>query len=208
MHAWHSGRQCSFASALRADPEKHGFVQGFNNPASFVHVERDVRLLVDGDDFMARMPTHEEKRCESVSFSKYDGKCTGKFHSDGNIAMEASLLNRVIKWDPTSARAELEADTRHVAMARKPFEDTSLYRSVTMRVNYLSLDRPDLSFAEGALARRMKSPTTNSNVLDAACGSDQLEQSCLSHKHCLEFWRRSATQTMLETRERAKLVLE
>ena len=29
-----------------------------------------------------------------------------------------------------------------------------------MRVNYLSLDRPDLSFAAGALARGMKSPTT------------------------------------------------
>ena len=29
-----------------------------------------------------------------------------------------------------------------------------------MRVNYLSLDRPDLSFAAGPLARGMKSPTT------------------------------------------------
>ena len=49
-------------------------------------------------------------------FSKYDGKSTGKFHSDGNTAMEASFLNGVIQWDPTSGRAELEADTRHVAM--------------------------------------------------------------------------------------------
>ena len=29
-----------------------------------------------------------------------------------------------------------------------------------MRVNYMSLDRPDLSFAAGSLARGMKSPTT------------------------------------------------
>ena len=27
-----------------------------------------------------------------------------------------ATLNRVIRWDPTSGRAELEADTRHVAM--------------------------------------------------------------------------------------------
>ena len=29
--------------------------------------------------------------------------------------MEASFLNRVSRWDPTSGRAELEADTKHVA---------------------------------------------------------------------------------------------
>ena len=39
-------------------------------------------------------------------------------------------------------------------------EDTTLYRSVTMRVNGSSLDRPDLSRAAGSLARGVKSPTT------------------------------------------------
>ena len=38
-------------------------------------------------------------------------------------------------------------------------EDTTLYRSVTMRVNNLSLDIPDLSFAAGSLARGMESHT-------------------------------------------------
>ena len=91
-------------------------------------------------------------------------------------------MNRVIRWDPASGRAELEADTRHVAtvlrdlgleksslvvalVAKRPTseelllltgakplnaEDTTLYRSVTMRENNLSLDRPDLSFAAGS----------------------------------------------------------
>ena len=39
-------------------------------------------------------------------------------------------------------------------------EVATLYRSVTMCVNYLSVDRPDLSLAAGSLARGMKSPTT------------------------------------------------
>ena len=43
-------------------------------------------------------------------------------------------------------------------------EDTTLYRSVTMRVNYSSLDRPDLSFAAGPLARGMKSRTTKKDL--------------------------------------------
>ena len=38
-------------------------------------------------------------------------------------------------------------------------DDTTFYRSVTVRVNFLSLDRPDLSFAAGSLGG-MKSPTT------------------------------------------------
>ena len=52
----------------------------------------------------------------SGSKASHDGKCTGNFHSDGNISMAASFLNRVLRWDPGSGRAELEADTRHVPM--------------------------------------------------------------------------------------------
>ena len=146
--------QTHYAQILK----EHGFVPGLSNPSLFVHVERDIRLLVHGDDFMVEKPTHEEKWFDSVLFSK-----------------------RLVL---TSISAELEADTRHVAMvlrdlglekttpvvtpvAKRPksaellllargkpvnAEDTTLCRSVTMRVNFLSLDRPDLSFAAGSLA--------------------------------------------------------
>ena len=100
--------QAHYAQILKG----HSFVQGLSNLALFVRVERDVRLLVHGDDFMVEMPTHEEKWFEGVLFSKYDGKCTEKFHSDGNILTETSFLNCVIRWDPASGRAELEADRR------------------------------------------------------------------------------------------------
>ena len=39
---------------------------------------------------------------------------------------ETSFLNRVIRWDPASGRAELEADTRHVA---KVLRDLGLEKS-------------------------------------------------------------------------------
>ena len=45
------------------------------------------------DDFMV-MPTHEEKSFGSVLFSKYDGKCMGKFQSDVNNLMENFVLER------------------------------------------------------------------------------------------------------------------
>ena len=38
-------------------------------------------------------------------------------------------------------------------------EDATFHRSVTMRVNCLSLERPDLSFAAGSLAQGMNSHT-------------------------------------------------
>ena len=83
-------RQAHHAQILK----EHGFVQGLSNPSLFVRVKRDTRLLVHGDEFlMVEMPTHEEKLFESVLFLKYDGKRTGKFHSDDNIAMEAAVLN-------------------------------------------------------------------------------------------------------------------
>ena len=65
---------------------------------------------------MVEMPTNEEKWFESFLFSTYDGKCAEKFHSDDNTTTEASFLSGVIRSDLTSDKAELEADTRHVAL--------------------------------------------------------------------------------------------
>ena len=58
----------------------------------------------------------------------------------------------------------------------------------------------------------MKIPTTKDleelNVSGASCEGEQWEPSCLNRKHCLEFWRCSAMQTMLETWEHANPALE
>ena len=130
MHAWHSGRQCSLASALRADLERTWFRSRSEQSLSVVHVEQDVRLLVHGDDFMVEMPTHEEKWFESVSFSKYDGKCAGcdgifVFEPCDPVGTPSSLspsssfsppLSPPPPLPPPSGWAELEADTRYGAV--------------------------------------------------------------------------------------------
>ena len=63
---------------------------------------------------MAEMPAHEEKWFESVLFPKYDWKVHGKVpfrvqQSNESFVLEARDL-------VGSGGAELEADTRHVAM--------------------------------------------------------------------------------------------
>ena len=89
VHVWHSsGRRHAHHPQILKERE---FFQGLSNPSWFVHVYR-----------------------EGLSFSKCDGKLTGKFHSDGNIAMEAAFSGHGIQWDATSGGAGFEADTRHV----------------------------------------------------------------------------------------------
>ena len=111
-------RRCMYgtmdASAHWQGHQAHGFVQGLGNPSLFVHVERDVRLLVHGDDFMVEMSTL--KRNGSKASCSRPWKVHGEVPFRCNTAMEASFLHRVIQWVPTPGRAELEADTRHVAM--------------------------------------------------------------------------------------------
>ena len=89
--------QVRYAQILK----EHGLVHGINNPSLFVYVERDIRLLAHGDDFMAEVPTHEEKWFESVLFSKHDGTRARKFLSDGNIATESvgsHIWHGWIRW--------------------------------------------------------------------------------------------------------------
>ena len=66
--------------------EEDEFVQGLSNPSLFVHVKRDIRLLVHGDDIMVKRPTHEENWFDSVLFLKHEWKYTEKFHSDSSNA--------------------------------------------------------------------------------------------------------------------------
>ena len=72
LHVWHSVDvsvrwQEHHAHILK----ERELVQGLSNPALFVHEERDVRLLVHGDDFMVEMPTHEETWFESDLFLRW-----------------------------------------------------------------------------------------------------------------------------------------
>ena len=190
--------------------KRHGFVPGLSNP---VQVERDVRLLVHGDDFMVQMPTRDEKRLVlDIRWNVRGAVPLGWQHFDANFVC--------VPCDQMGPRS-WQADTRHVAMVLRDLGLEKSYDSCgpASEVGRISttgrgeiLERrgyhvPDSSFAAGSLARGMKKvprqkTSRNSNVLDATCGGDQLEQSCLNHEPCVEVWKYSATQTTLETWER------
>ena len=96
-----------------------------------------------------------------------------------------ALLNRLIHYGPDCTT--IEADPRHVKILLNELglneaktvtspgvvckdddntplsaEDCKRFRSLTMRCNYLALDRPDINFGAKELARRMQSPTKSS----------------------------------------------
>ena len=56
-----------------------GFAQGQSNPSLFVRAERDIRLLVHGDDFLVETPSEQARVFEDLLKSKYEFKCTGLF---------------------------------------------------------------------------------------------------------------------------------
>eukprot|EP00959_Pyramimonas_sp_CCMP1952_P163237 3412455-Pyramimonas_sp.AAC.1 len=91
-------------------------------------------------------------------------------------------LNRVLVWDPIQRSAYLGADARRVKESAKEVatlavkrsvsdvlkadresqnlddEKVGTYRSVTMRIMCLNMDRPDISYAASMQARRIKEP--------------------------------------------------
>ena len=93
VHEWHSGRRCSLARARCAwILEEHGLVRSLSNPSLLAHVERDIRLLAHGDEFMVEMLTHEEKWFESVLVLEIRWKVHG----------EVPIRMATRRWKPRS----------------------------------------------------------------------------------------------------------
>ena len=95
MHEW-------LASAHDAQILKeHGFIQGLEQISAL--------CLCTWND------THDPIS-GSITLTTSWWKFQVEDPSDGDAAMGASFLNRVICWYPTSGRTDLESRTRHVAM--------------------------------------------------------------------------------------------
>ena len=154
--------------------------------------------LWNGGDFMVEMPL-TKRNGSSASCSQKTMESTQEFHSDGNILTETSFLNGVFRWDPASeSKLRLPRNTSQwcfelgleksspvvTLVAKRPkweelpllagkkppnAEKTTLYKSVAMRVNYLSLDCPELSFAASFTKNEKlhdKKTSRNSNMLN------------------------------------------
>ena len=161
-----------------------GFLQAKSNAFLYFHEERNIRIEVHGDDFTGVGPKSELEWFAS-ELKKFCGSTwNSRSPSMSDVSHSITILNRLVTW--TDRGIELEADPRHVdlllnevgcegAKVTTPLvkeraeealntedldeELCGLYRSASMRLAYLSQDRPDLLVLGKELAKGLKRPT-------------------------------------------------
>ena len=159
----------------------NGFTPGLGSPVLFCHVLRDVKISVHGDDITALGKQADLLWLKEQLLTRYEIKYGGMLGPDKDDVQDAMILNRLVHFG--EFETTIEADPRHVqilinelnlqdakgsptpGVRRENSESEPLtadecrrYRSLVMRGCYLSLDRPDISFACKELARSMSSP--------------------------------------------------
>lgn len=179
------GWQQEYAGFLRSV----GFVQGAACPCLFRHDRRGLAVSVHGDDFTSVGQKCELDWFEGVLEAKYELKKGGRLGPGPSDCKELTVLNRVIRW--TEAGVEYEADPRQAEKlleglslddgckaratpGQKPVVDslredmalssveTSVFRALAARANYLAQDRIDLQFSAKEVCRFMSAPTNTS----------------------------------------------
>ena len=169
--------------AIKDVMESIGFNQGVSNPCLYVHDEFSLRCNVHGDDFTV-VGSYDKLRWLIQNLKKaWTIEVRGILARPGsrlpNICHQISVLNRLISW--TEHGIELEADPRHVELVleqaasvttplvkskgdeeESPLTDqeAGYYRSIAMRIGFLSMDRPDMLRTVRELAKGLKSPTS------------------------------------------------
>ena len=159
-----------------------GFQRGKCNPCMYFHSDRDVRVLVHGDDFTVAGSEPELKHVAEVFQSRYKTKVRGILGPDVHDSKAMTILNRIVEW--TEAGIQYEADPRHVDLIIEELglerangsdvtgtkeeadgDDAELspaeayrYRSVAARLNFLAADRVDIQFASKEICRSMSAP--------------------------------------------------
>ena len=163
-----------------------GFVQGVASPCNFRHSNRELYITVHGDDFTITGPYQELQWLEEKFSGKYEIR-SEYLGPEGVCKPELRILNRVLRWTSTGIEYEPDqrhADiiikdmgmmnakpvtTPGVAETKEELEewqhsntmssnDSTAYRALAARVNYLSLDRPDIQYAARDVAKHMANP--------------------------------------------------
>ena len=162
-----------------------GFQRGKASPCTFYHQERQIRTLVHGDDYVSVGHPKQLKWLEEQLKTRYQIK-THMLGPDEGQAKEIKILNRIISWHGERG-ITYEADPRHIEIVVEQLDlkeskevttpgtkeegrtqqdcndkldegQSSRHRAIVARCNYLSPDRPDISFSVKELARHMASP--------------------------------------------------
>jgi len=166
-----------------------GFATGRSSPCIHYHEARDIKVSVHGDDFTILATESECRRLHKELEANWTLKLRGilgvtcqeidvlnrivSIAPNGAISMEADprhvqLLHQHLGLQHGSKglsapRGRFSEDELSKACGEREAlsaEETTLFRSATMRAAYVGQDRCDIQFAVKELAREMHKPTT------------------------------------------------
>ena len=177
----------SWEKAYSGTLEKSGFRPGSASTCTFFHPEKEIRIVVHGDDFIVEGREEDLQWTRKVLESEYLVKMRALLGPERSDDKVADVLNRVVEWKDDEFW--YEADPRHVETMLSDMgmsdckagllpgakgqgegeSDEELdaitawrYRSVVARANFLAQDRPDIRYSVKELCREMSCPTTRS----------------------------------------------
>ena len=95
-----------------------GFRRGKHSAALFHNPNQDVRMAVNGDDFVCLSDADGPKHSDSLLKSKYTAKDMGTLGLEDSDVKSLLLLNRVIRVgvDQTGQYLDIEPDLRHAPL--------------------------------------------------------------------------------------------
>ena len=166
--------------------QESGFKTGLASPCNFEHLTKELKLTVHGDDFTVTGPTAGLQWMQRRMEQKYEIKAHYLGPEPG-MKDEIRILNRTLRWtkegityEADQRHAEIvikemnmkKANAVSTPIVPEPSEEAnsrlsspdmtkdeaSLFRGLVARVNYLSLDRPDLQFAAKTASQHMAQP--------------------------------------------------
>ena len=136
-----------------------------------VHEQRDVKVVVHGDDFTVLAIQPEIDWLHKYLGENLKVKLRGVLGPEPNDLKQSTILNRIVMWG--THNLTYEADTRHGEIIVNTLLDSasnsvvtpgtkdgtieentfldkntaSLYRACAARLNFLAQDRPELQYA-------------------------------------------------------------
>lgn len=164
-----------------------GFKNGTCNPCIFYHGERDLRLVVHGDDFTVLGYADNLDWFRKQNAERFKVKFRDRLGPSDDDDKSIRILIRIVQWDEEGIK--YEADQRHSEIVVKtlgfngrtkhvttpgdedcqkivPDDEECLdssyattYRGLAARLTYLAQDRSDTQYAVKEVARGMSKPT-------------------------------------------------
>eukprot|EP00973_Karenia_brevis_P095138 12425852-Karenia_brevis.AAC.1 len=162
----------------------HGFQQAKSSPCVFYNPTRDILTMVHGDDFLSTAVESNLKWLESILRREFEIK-TKIVGPEGKDEKQLKILNRIITYrehgidyEPDPRHAEIIVEQLGLKNAKELStpgvdqepesansdetlspEQTTKYKSIVARANFLALDRPEIQFSVKECAKSMSKPT-------------------------------------------------